>query len=261
MPRVRMTIAYIGTGFAGWQIQAASDREPPRTVQGELEAALADLLGHPVRVHASGRTDAGVHADGQVVHFDVEDGAAGINWARALQRRLPPEISIVEAAPAADDFHARFSCRGKIYTYCLWLGREYVPPRLKNFAWACGPLDMEQMEQCAAMLLGEHDFAGFRNVGTPVADTVRLLESIKHFYLPLPGEAALPQEPQYLAWRFQGNGFLKQMVRNLMGFLVYAGRGRVGPAEALRVLESGDRALVEFPTAPACGLTLTEALY
>ncbi|MDL2306769.1 tRNA pseudouridine(38-40) synthase TruA [Desulfovibrio sp. OttesenSCG-928-C06] len=261
MARVKMTIAYIGTGFAGWQIQAVKGREQPHTVQGVLEDALADLLGSRVRVHASGRTDSGVHADAQVVHFDVDDSASGINWAGALQRRLPPEISIVEAELADSDFHSRFSCRGKVYTYCLWLGRGYVPPRLKDFAWASGPLDISLMEQAAAVLIGEHDFAGFQNVGTPIEDTVRVLESISHFPLPLPGEGRAGEDSPHLAWRFQGNGFLKQMVRNLMGFLVYAGRGRLEAQDALRVLESGDRTLLEFPTAPACGLSLTKVLY
>ncbi|MDR2893624.1 MAG: tRNA pseudouridine synthase A [Deltaproteobacteria bacterium] len=302
MPRIKLTIAYVGTGFAGWQVQAENQGVTQRTVQGELEAALHDLLnglkrrndldqpdcpGLPdqttglIRLHASGRTDSGVHADMQVAHFDAPAGCERINWAQALHRRLPGDISILAAETVAEDFHARFDCRAKIYTYALWLERAYVPPKLRPFAWACGPLNLEAMDKAAALLIGRHDFASFQNVGSKPGDTVRNLLSVERFFAAMPGEAAvipgeatIPREadvipseaaPQpdnpYVVWRFQGDGFLKQMVRNLTGFLVSVGQGKLEPDDAPRILAARDRTAFDFPTAPAWGLTLSKVIY
>jgi tRNA pseudouridine38-40 synthase len=273
MARVRLTLAYLGTGFAGWQIQSFNQGMRARTVQGALEEALLALLGVPVRVHSAGRTDAGAHADKQVAHFDIPEKCrirkpGGFNWQGALHRFLPPDISILKAEEAAASFHSRFDCKGKVYSYQLWLERNYIPPKIRAFAWACGPVDFTLMREAAQMLLGRHDFAAFQNAGSAQTDTVRTLHSITPFFPGLPGEAAAQpvnpacrEQTRCLAWRFYGDGFLKQMVRNLMGFMVWAGQGKIRPEEAVSVFESGRRNAANFPTAPAWGLTLTDVLY
>ncbi|MDR2825703.1 MAG: tRNA pseudouridine(38-40) synthase TruA [Deltaproteobacteria bacterium] len=271
MPRIKLSIAYLGTGFAGWQIQSLNQGALARTVQGELEGALLALLGVPVRVHSAGRTDAGVHADRQIAHFDTPEQKCRIgqlkdfNWQSALHRFLPPDISILQAEEVSPAFHSRFDCKGKVYTYSLWLERNFIPPKIRNFAWACGPADFKLMQRAAENLLGQHDFAGFQNVGTPQVDTVRTLYSIKpqsiKYLSPQATAGTVAEHEQYMTWSFHGDGFLKQMVRNLVGFMVWAGQGRVQPEEAARVFASKKRNAVNFPTAPAWGLTLTDVLY
>lgn len=264
MPRIKLIIAYTGSGFAGWQVQAPVQGRPQRTVQGVLEDAVASILGTSARLHASGRTDSGVHADRQCAHFDAPPGSERINWREALNGRLPGDISILEHQSVPDDFHARFSVKSKIYTYSLWLEQRYIPPRIRPFAWACGPLDLERMDRAAAELTGLHDFAAFRNSGAAPGDSVREIYSITRFALPLPGApdaAGAGADGPLVAYRFTGNGFLKQMVRNLVGFMAAAGRGRLEPEDAARLLRSKSRTFLDFPTAPPWGLSLTDVVY
>lgn len=261
MSRVKLVLAYVGTGFAGWQLQASPDSPQPRTVQGELEKALEKLLGQPVRVHGSGRTDSGVHADMQVAHFDIPARFAQLNWAAALPRFLPEDLGVLEAQLVQDDFHARFSATGKVYTYSIWLGVSPVPPRLKPFVWGVRGLDLALMAQAAQKLLGEHDFAAFQNSGSKVTDTVRTLHGIEQYPLALPGEKHIAPDSPLRAWRFEGNGFLKQMVRNLMGFMAAVGQGKLRAEDADLLFAAKNRSALHFPTAPAQGLSLTQVLY
>lgn len=246
MARIRLILAYDGTDFSGWQLQPRD-----RTVQGELERAAASILGHSVRAHGSGRTDAGVHALGQVAHFDVPDERADLPWARALNSLLPRDVRVLEAGPAHPDFHSRYSAVSKTYTYALWHTREYVLPQRRRFVWGCGSLDLENMERAAAHLCGTHDFAAFQNVGTPVKSTVRTISEF--------GFTHVPGCPETL-WRVSADGFLKQMVRNLMGCLVAVGRGRLSPDDVPELLERVDRTLLPA-TAPPQGLTLEHVEY
>lgn len=241
MARIKLTLAYEGTDFSGWQLQPRD-----RTVQGELESALARLLGAPARVHGSGRTDAGVHALGQVAHFDCPDERAGLPWLRALNAILPKDVRVVDAALADREFHARYSAVSKTYEYVLWHEPGYCLPQRRRFVWSCGPVDFEAMEAAAGELLGEHDFAAFQNVGTPVKSTVRTLASLTR----QPGLTG-----QESVWRFKADGFLKQMVRNVMGCLVACGRGKLAVPEVRAVLLSRDRSAAPA-TAPPQGLTL-----
>lgn len=261
MARIRLDIAYVGTAFAGWQLQAGPRGAKQRTVQGELEKALAAVLGQEVRIHGSGRTDAGVHADCQCAHFDVPKKYQGINWASALQRHLPQDIAILGAAPAPDEFHARFDAKGKVYAYTLWLSPAPLPPKLRPFAWASGPLNLPRMDEATKYLVGEHDFAAFQNSGSKVEDTVRNIESIRRLYLPLPGKAASSEDSPLLLWEFTGNGFLKQMVRNLIGFMTACGQARLAPEQALELFAAKKRTALHFATAPACGLSLVKVIY
>jgi len=251
MPRLRLTIAYDGAAFAGWQLQAPG---LGRSVQGCLEDALAVLCGTPVRVHGSGRTDAGVHALAQTAHVDVPGARADIPWGRALNAMLPDDVSVTDVAVVPDDFHARFDAVGKIYHYTLWSQPGYVLPWRRPYVWDVGrfgPLDADAMDACAAVFVGCHDFAAFQNAGSEVATTFRLVHAVER----LPGAA-----PGETVWRFHGEGFLKQMVRNLMGTLVAAGRGRLSPADVRSILAKGQRSLAPA-TAPARGLCLHAVEY
>lgn len=246
MPRIRLTVAYVGTRYHGWQIQ-----ENGLTIQAVLEGRLSRICAEHVRVHGSGRTDAGVHALGQVAHFDVPASKAHIPWQKALNSMLPEDIAILDAQEVEPDFHARFSVRAKRYAYTLWTRPDYVLPQRAPFVWAVRGLDFEAMDQAAALLHGTHDFAAFQNAGTEIKGTVRILEPIVR----KPG-----QYPDEWIFHFQADGFLKQMVRNLMGLLVEAGRGGLQPGDAQRILHGQDRRLAPA-TAPAQGLTLEEVMY
>jgi tRNA pseudouridine38-40 synthase len=246
--RIMLTLAYDGTDFCGWQHQGGV-----RTVQSDLEAAIARVVGEPTHVEASGRTDSGVHALGQRAHFDVSERYACVPWDKALNSLLAPDVRVLAAAPAPAGFHARFNAASKIYGYTLWLGRGPVNPLRRRFVWATPGLDLAAMDQAATLLLGTHDFNSFRNLGTPLGPrgTVRTL--MRAWREPGPG-------PEECVWRFQANGFLKQMVRNIMGCLVEVGRGKVAPGDVRCILEKRDRAAAPA-TAPARGLCLERVFY
>lgn len=249
--RLRLTVAYDGTHFNGWQLQAPG---LGRTVQGCLETALARLCGGPVRVFGAGRTDAGVHAQAQTAHVDVPDARADLPWQKALNALLPRDMSVIAAVAAPPDFHARFDARGKTYVYTLWTQPAYILPWRRPYVWEVGrfgPLDVAAMTAAAREFEGEHDFAAFQNTGSSVATTVRRLWSVTR-------EAGTC--PEEMAWRFEGTGFLKQMVRNLVGTLVAVGRGRITPEDARRILDAGARSAAPA-TAPASGLCLVRVAY
>jgi tRNA pseudouridine38-40 synthase len=246
MPRIRLTVAYVGTRYQGWQVQARGT-----TIQGVLEEKLSRICEEPVRVHGSGRTDSGVHALGQVAHFDVPEAKARIPWQKALNAMLPDDIAVLDARQAEPGFHARFSVRSKRYAYTLWTEPHFTLPQRAPFVWPVRELDFEAMDRAAALLYGTHDFAAFQNAGTEIKGTVRTLEPIVRS----PG-----QHPCEWTFRFQADGFLKQMVRNLMGLLVEVGRGGLPPESALAVLEGLDRRKAPA-TAPPQGLTLEEVMY
>lgn len=246
MPRIKLTVAYVGTAYCGWQIQ----KNGP-TIQETLEKALSRICSQPIRVHGSGRTDSGVHALGQVAHFDTPESARDIPWQKALNAMLPKDISILDASPVSPDFHARFSVRSKRYAYTIWTEPRYVLPQRAPFVWAARDLDADAMEQAAAFLTGTHDFAAFQNAGTEIKGTVRTLDPIVRT------DGLHPAE---WVFHFQADGFLKQMVRNLMGLLVEVGRGKLEPEDAGRILSSRDRTTAPS-TAPPQGLCLEEVQY
>ncbi len=251
MPRLRLTLAYDGTAFAGWQLQA---KGKGRTVQGCLEAALAKLCDQPVRVFGAGRTDAGVHALAQVAHADVPEARMHIPWQKALNALLPKDIAVTEAALAPPGFHARFEATAKTYVYTLWTEKHYVLPWRRPYVWdvgRCFPLDVAAMDAAARELEGTHDFAAFQNAGSSVKTTTRHMRALTR----LP--AACPQET---AWQFCAEGFLKQMVRNLMGALVAVGCGKISPTDIRPLLQTGQRSLAPA-TAPAQGLCLLAVEY
>lgn len=245
MRHIRLVVEYDGTSLCGWQRQLNGP-----TVQGHLEAALARLLAHEVVVAGASRTDAGVHARGQVASFRTERAIPLHGIRRGLNSMLPPQIAIREATEAPDDFHPRFSATGKHYRYTI-LVRADRSPRWRDRAWHHGePLAHAPMRDAAAALLGEHDFAAFRAAGCTAHTTVRRLDAI---------DLTTP-EPDLVAIDVRGNAFLRNMVRILAGTLVEVGAGRRDPAQVAEILASRDRTRAGI-TAPAHGLELIEVRY
>ena len=253
MPRLCLSLAYVGTRYAGWQIQDKAN--PPPTIQGELEKVLTKVTGGLVRVHGAGRTDSGVHADGQVAHADIPEAKAHLDWQRIFNTSLPKDISVLESRWVDDNFHSRFDATQKTYTYHFWTERRYMPPLLRPFAWDCGGLDVQAMRAALPHLVGEHDFASLQNTGTPIENTVRTVSALE-----LSPALALLPHPAALALRVSADGFLKQMVRNMAGLLVAVGKGKFAAENIPALLRAGTRPHAP-PTAPACGLFLTSVAY
>ncbi len=252
MPRLKLVIAYKGGRFAGWQVQDQTSPNAPMTIQGCLEDAFTTILGHHVRAHGSGRTDAGVHALGQVAHVDIPEEKAHVNWQQALNHNTPRDICVLTAEFVDRGFHARYSARGKTYAYHLWLDRNAILPQRNGYVWVTGPLDLQVLEASCHHFLGEHDFSAFQNQGSDFKTTVRELREIT---CTRPSE----QWPEIII-RLTANGFLKQMVRNIVGCLVATGQGKLPPDRIPELLESRDRRLCP-KTAPAHGLTLETVYY
>jgi tRNA pseudouridine38-40 synthase len=245
-----LVVEYDGTALCGWQRQ---DNGP--TVQGHLETALAALLTHEVAVAGASRTDAGVHARGQVASFRTERAIPLHGIRRGLNSLLPPAIAIAEASEAPDDFHPRFSATGKHYRY-LVLTRDDRMPRWRDRAWhRPGGLDLAAMRRAATALVGEHDFAAFRAAGCTARHTVRRIEDIAIAEL-----AADSSDRGLVAMDVRGNAFLRNMVRILAGTLVEVGAGRRSAEQVAEILASRDRTRAGS-TAPARGLELISVRY
>lgn len=232
----------------------------PPTIQGTLESCVARIMGRRIPIHGAGRTDAGVHAEGQVCHCDLPSGTERIAWRQALNVQLPHDIRITDAAWVADSFHARRSARRKCYAYSLWMDRNRALPRIAPFVWSAPPLVLERMAPALSLLTGRHDFAAFRNSGTPVTNTVRTLHAVTVTPGLVAGLACPPEWPVATVV-FEGDGFLKQMVRNLMGLLVWIAQGKTEADSIPAILAAEDRRALPSPSAPAQGLTLLEVIY
>ena len=246
-PRTRnlkLTIAYDGTRFVGWQRQASGE-----SIQGLIEVAVSRLEGEPVTLHGAGRTDAGVHAEGQVASARVTFAHDCETALRAINAQLPPEIRVVAAEDAAAEFHARFSARGKMYRYQL--ANVAVPsPFTRAYAWHVpDTLDLDAMRSAAAAFRGTHDFASFQSAGGEVSTTVRVLM-----------RSAFVERDGLLVYEVEGDGFLRHMVRAIVGTLVEVGRGRRLPRDVPALLDGGSRAQAGA-TAPAHGLILVKVEY
>jgi tRNA pseudouridine38-40 synthase len=242
----RLTLEYDGSAFEGWQIQP----DGRRTVQGALEDALAQVTGHRLRVAGSGRTDAGVHARGQVASLCLESHFDAAGLQRAVNGVLPRDVAVVDAAAAADDFHARRDARAKLYRYRIWNAPTPSPLRARFSYWLPSALDLEPMSQAARALRGRHDFASFQAAGSEVATSVRSLSR-----LDVTGESR--GEVELLV---EGDGFLRHMVRNIVGTLVEVGLRRRAADGMAALLAARDRRRAG-PTAPAQGLTLLRVFY
>ncbi len=247
--KLKLLISYVGTNYCGWQIQEKTKAYTP-TIQAELEKAFFRILKTPIRVIGASRTDSGVHADEQVAHCEIPFNPKNINWQRAINTVLPHDIRIKHAVEMDDDFHAQFESCGKIYNYSLWTDVSYVSPRLYPFIWVCGKVDFDLIEKALPFFIGKHDFKSFQNTGTELAHTVRVMEYIKIHNL----------SDYHYSVEFKGSGFLKQMIRNIIGLLVHVGQGKINYMQVKDIIEAKERTPI-YPTAPAQGLTLTKVLY
>jgi tRNA pseudouridine38-40 synthase len=256
---VRLRVAYDGSSYVGWQRQP----EHP-SVQGALEAALSSLLGEKIEVRGASRTDAGVHAYGQVAAFDSPRELPMNGWIRALNGKLDDSIAVVEAAPCAVGYQPRFDAMAKTYRYLLHLG-PVRDPLLTRRAWHLGPrrarpregvldetthLDLDGMRAAASVLEGEHDFRAFRSAADERENTIRTLSSVRVI-------AGFSDRKDVVAIEVRGTAFLHNMVRIVAGTLVDVGRERLDTEAVRTLLTSGDRAR-GGETAPPWGLYLVE---
>ena len=242
--RIALGLEYDGSAFCGWQTQPAGC-----AVQDELEAALAQLAGERVSTVCAGRTDAGVHALGQVVHFDTAAQRPLTAWVRGSNALLPPHVAVTWAHVVNPQFHARYSARERRYRYVL-LNRPVRPAVDQGRAgWFYAPLDVEAMRIAARALLGEHDFSAFRSSECQSRSPVRELRRLD-----------IERRGDCVLFDFSANAFLHHMVRNLVGALVYVGSGRHPPEWIEEVLRSRDRTRAA-PTFDAAGLYLARVVY
>jgi tRNA pseudouridine38-40 synthase len=245
--RIRIELTYDGTDFHGWQVQPNLP-----TIQGTLEAIIESMEGVPVPVAGSGRTDAGVHALAQVAAFSIRNPIPVANLQRAMNRLLPPDIRVTRVEEVDPQFHPRFDAQAKTYEYRIFRA-EIVPPFERRYVYHHPyPLLVHDMIATARLLEGEHDFTAFAAADdrdSAGASKVRRVFS-----------SQLEELPDRLAYRVRGSGFLKHMVRNIVGVLLEVGKGNVGQADVLQRLETGSRIAVG-PTAPARGLFLIGVEY
>ena len=244
--KIRLLLSYKGTGFYGWQKQVQH-----RTVQGELEASLYKLFRQKISVIGSGRTDTGVHALGQTAHFEIsEDKIRNKNLKKALNAVLPADISVLDLWHAPEEFHARASAKKKSYLYLIWSGEN--PPVL--FAdlvwWWKAPLDLDTLRQISRGFVGTWDFASFQNSGSEVKNTVRQVYHSQWYQL----------SSSLFAYKIKGSGFLKQMVRNIVGTSIDLLPDPKAPEKLRAILEAKDRKKA-LRTAPGQGLYLQKVFY
>ncbi len=236
----KLTLEYDGSHYHGWQRQ-----EGVLTIQEVVESRLEIMFGEPIRTRASGRTDAGVHARGQVINFYAHTTLQAEEIQRGLNSLLPPDIAVLHGEEVAHAFHARFSAVSKAYEYRI-LNRPEPSALERHFVWHIRkPLARSAMEECLQGIVGRHDFSAFMGAGSSVTSTER---EIYQAVLRVPDE-------DHLIFRFEANGFLRHMVRNLVGTLVDVGKGRLKPAAFQAVLAGRDRRQAGM-TAPARGLYL-----
>ncbi len=243
---LKLIVAYDGTDFHGWQTQPGV-----RTVQEELERVLGRVLRHPVTVVGASRTDAGVHARGQTASLRTTAAIPAANVQRAVACRLPPDVALVHVAEVGPEFHATRDACGKLYRYVLHHAeRRAVEQLAGRYAWHVWyPLDLDVMRTAAGLLTGTHDFAGFANQGRPRETTVRTMRSI-----------AVTRHYEQVRIEVEGDAFLYNQVRIMVGTLVEIGRGHWPPQRVSEILEARDRTRAG-PTAPPPGLTLQWVRY
>jgi tRNA pseudouridine38-40 synthase len=246
MRRIAITVEYDGTEFLGWQLQARG-----RTVQGVVEEAIRRAAGADSRVpvHGSGRTDAGVHAAGQVAHFDTRSDLSPPTFVRAINHWLPPDVSVLHAREVPVSFHARFCASSKLYRYRIL--RSGVPrPLRRRYSWRVyETLDVPLMQACAKRLLGTHDFASFTSTGSSVQTTVRRI--LRSEWRP---------DGRELCYFTEADGFTYNMVRAMVGTMLQAGRGKLSVRAFEELVRARDRSQAG-PTADPRGLTLVHVRY
>lgn len=248
---IRVVIGYDGTEFSGWQRQKNG-----RTIQGEIEYFLNRMTREDILLNGAGRTDAGVHAEGMVAHFHTTSTISCDDFFRGLNAMLSGAIRIYTVDEVDLSFHARFSAIGKQYQYEIYTGKIH-PPRLRLYTLHINcRLDFIAMRKCLDALKGTHDFSSFENSGSRDKDTCSGRGAVRTIY-----EARLVEtSSDFFSFSFHGDGFLRNMIRNLVGTLLEAGRGKITPEEFGAILAAKDRSKAG-PTAPAHGLCLKKVLY
>ncbi|MDE6530982.1 MAG: tRNA pseudouridine(38-40) synthase TruA [Lachnospiraceae bacterium] len=242
--RILLVVAYDGTNYHGWQLQPESI-----TIEGVLNETLSSLFQEEIQVIGASRTDAGVHAYGNVAVFDTTARIPAEKIPYALNRKLPEDIRIQKAVQVAEDFHPRRCESRKTYEYRILNTKFQIPQKRLYSHWTYYDLDVERMQQAAECLMGEHDFKSFCSVNTQAESTVRTIYELNVY--------KKEGSPEEIVIRVTGNGFLYNMVRIIAGTLIEVGRGRLEPEDVMRMLEAKDRQS-GGPTAPARGLTLVE---
>ena len=244
MKRVKLVVAYDGTNYHGWQVQ-----DNGITIEEVLNRTISELVQEDIKVIGASRTDAGVHACGNVAVFDTESRIPGDKFSFALNQRLPDDIRIQDSCEVDADFHPRYADTVKTYEYNI-LNRRFELPSKRLYAAFCYyPMDIERMNQAAAYLVGEHDFKSFCSAGAQVQTTVRTIYAVN-----------VTKEDDMVHIRITGNGFLYNMVRIIAGTLMQVGTGLMEPEQVKEILEARDRSKAG-PTAVAKGLTLVEIRY
>ncbi|WP_224984940.1 tRNA pseudouridine(38-40) synthase TruA [Geomonas agri] len=244
MRNIKLIIEYDGTAYAGWQVQPNG-----LTIQEVMEKALAKMLGEHTTLHASGRTDAGVHARGMVACFKTERTMPLRAFREGLNSLLPNDIAVRDAVEVPLDFHPRFNAQAKHYRYTMLLD-DLRSPLVRHTAWRVkGKLNIEAMREACKLFAGEHDFAAFRGANCAAKTTVRRIYSME-----------LVQEGRLLHLDINGSGFLKNMVRIITGTLIDVGQGRLSAADVARLLKGGDRQNAGM-TVPPQGLCLMQVFY
>jgi tRNA pseudouridine38-40 synthase len=241
---LKLVVAYDGTDFAGWQRQ-----DGQRTVQGCLEEAMRAMTGQAVLVRGAGRTDAGVHAEGQVASVEVASRIPTLGFLRGLNTHLPSAIAVLEVTDMPAGFSARHDARGKIYRYLVWNHPVRSPAHARRSWHVYDPLDTHAMREAAARLLGEHDFRGFRASDCDRTNTIRIIRRLD-----------VRRDGVLVSFEVEGTAFLRNMVRILVGTLVAVGKGKMTLDQVAALLESCDRTQAGV-TAPACGLILVRVIY
>lgn len=244
MKRIKLTVAYDGTNYCGWQLQPNGI-----TIEGVLNRALSELLGEEIRVIGASRTDAGVHSLGNVAVFDTETRIPPEKISYAVNQRLPEDVVVQESCETAPDWHPRHCSSRKTYEYRILNRRFPLPTRRLDTYFVYRELDTEKMRQAAEYLVGTHDFKSFCSVNTAVEDTVRTIYDCR-----------VEKNGDVIAIRVTGSGFLYNMVRIIAGTLVEVGTGVRGPEEIPGILRKKNRKAAG-PTAPAHGLTMIGILY
>ena len=250
MRNLKITLAYDGSDFHGWQVQPGRE-----TIQGALAAALERVTGVKVLPQGSGRTDAGVHALAQVASCELDAGIPTENLERALNHALPPAIRVLSVEEAPPEFHARKSARAKTYRYRIYRG-EVCPPFLARYVYHYPyPLDESAMQAAAGVIAGEHDFTSFAAVDPERGREEEESSNVRTVY-----SSQWARDEQEFVYTIRGSGFLHHMVRNLVGTFLLLGKGTLDCAKLRRILEARDRSAAG-PTAPACGLYLVSVEY
>ncbi|HQO16131.1 MAG TPA: tRNA pseudouridine(38-40) synthase TruA [Methylotenera sp.] len=249
MARITLGVAYDGSGFCGWQSQPSACG-----VQDVLEAAIAGIAQHPVRVHAAGRTDTGVHASCQVVHFDTASTRPISAWVRGVNANLPETVRIEWAKEVDATFHARFSAFSRSYEYLLYNAPVASALMAKKSGWFHLPLDCLAMQKAAGYLIGEHDFSAFRAAECQASSPVRTMYQAEVTQL------KLAENKVYFQFNFSANAFLQHQVRNMIGALIYIGKGAHPPEYMQTLLQNRNRTLSP-PTFSPHGLYLVGVGY